>query len=118
MRAERSAATLLPVTNPLPLPQPLCQKVDDAYVARMGPRQARAQLLDRLSQHTENCAQCTRGRAQAASLARALTTISEVLRAAALLCGAAAAVGSIALPTDGEALASGSAEPPRLWGLP
>ncbi|KAG1675234.1 hypothetical protein FOA52_016265 [Chlamydomonas sp. UWO 241] len=81
-------------------------KVDDAYVARMGPRQSRLQLLDRMSQHTENCAQCTRGRAQAASLARALTAVRDVLRAAALLCGAAAALGSVALPAD-PAAASG-----------
>lgn len=67
--------------------------VNAEYITRLEPRLSREQLLDRFSQHTANCAQCQKGLGQLKDLSKVLVGVKRALQAAAVLCGAAAAVG-------------------------
>lgn len=76
--------------------------VDEAYLEALGPRLSRDELLDRWTQHTSHCRQCQQGLRQVTAARQALAWLQQGLQAAALLCGATAAMAA-ALGPAGQA---------------
>mmetsp|Transcript_4547 Transcript_4547/g.11259 ORF Transcript_4547/g.11259 Transcript_4547/m.11259 type:complete len:613 (-) Transcript_4547:2242-4080(-) len=78
----------------------------EALLALLPPRQSREQLLDRWSQHTQQCATCQRGMRQISGVSNVANTVASVALGATLLTAAVAVTGASGLAVT--AAASGS----------